>query len=942
MGWRRTGTTAPNVASPFEPPSGTVAFLFSDIEGSTQRWERDREAMTLALRRHDALVRSAIEQAGGYVFKTIGDAFCAAFSTVGEALAAALTMQRALDAADFGSVGGLRIRIAIHAGTADERDGDYFGPTLNRVARLLATAWGGQIILSAAAAGLARQSLAPEGILRDLGMHRLKDLAEPEPIAQLVVPDLPSDFPPLRSLDASRHNLQTQLLPLIGREELVAEIDGLLTEHALVTLAGAGGIGKTRTALHVAANSLERFSGGVWYVELASVTSGALVPGAIASGLGLRETPGRTALESVTLWLASRDALLVIDNCEHVVADAAAAIGALMRACPRAKILATSREPLGLYGERVVRMPTLSVPDVEGTLSADEALGYEAIALFVQRARAADPNFVLTDANAAIIAGICRRLDGIALAIELAASRVKLLTPSQLATKLNERFRLLTGGRREAIPRQATLHAMIAWSYELLEERERRAFERLGIFVGSWTLEAAAEVCSDETLDEFETLDAIEALANKSLLAIEGDSDEKTYRLLESTRAFALLRLRERGAENAMRVRHAVYALRLAELLDASAMETPTAEWERQAREFAPDFREVITWALRERNDPSLGIALVANLRWFWSGVAAVEGRETIALALAAAGERSTGAQSAAVPEQLLVKLELADAAVSTVFGDLVRQHDASARARARATALGDRLEAAMALRTYAQALYFMGRGAEAEPLLVEALSEFRALDCKRFAALTLDVLGMLRLSSGGDLEVARAELEEAVVLAAQTGFERGMLFLDTNLGEIEFALGNITAAIALAERAVGRHYATRESLSLAIAWSNLAMYYAYQERWPDAQSAAESALGFAHEADTRAYADFALQTFAAVKAHVGDWHAAAQLVGYVDARLVQLGLERGTTEQSGYDRLLATLRDKLGATLDDVLATGAALSDTAAELLAKPLALAG
>jgi len=224
----------------------------------------------------------------------------------------------------------------------------------------------------------------------------------------------------------------------------------------------------------------------------------------------------------------------------------------------------------------------------------------------------------------------------------------------------------------------------------------------------------------------------------------------------------------------------------------------------------------------------------------------------------------------------------------------------------------------------------------------VEALAEFRALDCKRFAALTLDVLGMLRLNSGGDLALARAELEEAVVLAAETGFERGMLFLDTNLAEIEFALGNHSAAIALAERAVSRHYATRESLSLAIAWSNLAMYYAYQERWPDAQSAAESSLGYAHEADARSYRDFALQTFAALKAHRGDWHAAAQLLGYVDARLVQLGLERGTTEQAGYDRLIATLRDNFGAALGELLASGATLSDTAAELIAKPLALAG
>jgi predicted ATPase/class 3 adenylate cyclase len=909
------------VAPRSDLPTGTVAFLFSDIEGSTQRWERDRAAMGDALRRHDALVRSAIERNRGYVFKTIGDAFCAAFATIPDAVAAALAIQRDLANDDFSEVEDLRVRIGLHAGSAEERDGDYFGPTLNRVARLQATAWGGQTILSAAAAELARPALPPEATLRDLGLHRLKDLAEPETIAQLVVPDLPSDFPPLRSLDASLHNLPTQLLPLIGRETVVAEIEAALAEARLVTLAGAGGIGKTRTALHVAADLLERYPGGVWYAELAPVSDETQVAPKIAADLGLRETPGRSALDTLLSWLAAREALLVIDNCEQVVGEAARVADAVIKRSGKTRVLATSREPLHVYGERVVRLPSL--PEAE------------AVALFVDRAFSADTRFALTPASAPIVADICRRLDGIALAIELAASRVKILTPPQLLAKLDERFRVLGGGRREALPHHATLLATIAWSFDLLPERERLVFERLGIFAGAWPLEAALEVCADADLDEFETIDAVEALANKSLIAVEGETDAKAYRLLESTRAFAQLKLRERGAYDESRSRHAAYALRVAERLDACALVTPTAEWERQMRDANADVHAAIAWALRERNDEPLGIALVANLRWYWSGLAAVEGRELVALALAAA-------ERVAIEPALLVRLQLADAAIATSFGDHARQLEASERARSLAESVGERLEAAMALRTYAQALYFLGRGAEAEPLLRAALGEFRALDCKRFAALTLDVLAIQRWSAGGDLDVARAELEEAVALAAETGFERGMLFLDTNLAEVEFALGNVGAAIALGERAVHRTYATRESLSLAIAWSNLAMYYAVEQRWPEAQSAADCALGFAHEADTRAYADFALQTLAAVQAKRGEWHTAAQVLGFVDARLVTLGLERGTTEQAAYARLLAALREHFGAGLEAVLAAGAALSDDAVERLAAPLALTG
>jgi len=910
------------------PPSGTVTFWFSDIEGSTQRWDRDAAAMQEALRRHDAIVRAAIEAHDGYVFKTIGDAFCAAFARAPDAAASAVAAQRELARADFSAIAGIRIRIALHAGVADERDGDYFGPAVNRVARLLSMSWGGQTVLSSAASALVRSQLPAEVTLLDLGEHRLNDLTEPEHVRQLVVPDLPAEFPPLRSLDAARNNLPSQLQPLIGREDVVAEVLRALGEARLVTLAGAGGIGKTRTALHVAAEVSDRFPGGVWYVELASVHESGDVAAKMLADLGVRESPGRAVLESLVLWLSSRDALLVVDNCEQVIAEASRVIGEVLRRCPHVRVLATSREMLDIDGERVMRMPSMRVPPAGTQLTAQEALGYEAIVLFVERARAVDPRFALADAHASVVGDICRRLDGIALAIELAASRVKILSPPQLANKLDERFRLLAGGRREAIPRQATLQAAIGWSYDLLDERERRVFESLGVFMNSWTLDAAIEVCAEATRDEFETIDAIQALANKSLLAVEGDADSKSYRLLESTRAFALLKLRERGDELRLRALHARWALRVAEELDAVSQDMPTAAWERVANAAGADVRAALAWSLHDRNDEALGVALAANLRWFWSGIAPIEGRAEVRLALDVADRIGT-------PAPLLCKLEIGSATIATMFRDYAQQRESAARARELATASCDRVEAAISSLLYAFALHRLNEPEEARPLIDGALDELRALGAKHHEVIALDYRGVLRWQLG-DLEGARADLKAAVALAEVTEFERALLVLEINLGEYEFALGDSAAAISLAKRAVERKQGSREPANLAVGWANLGMYYSIEGIWDESLRAAAQCRAFAREADMNDYAAYALQITAGAFAANGAAGTAAQLLGFVDARLAALGVGRGPTENAQRDALLALLRGHLDeVSLCAGFVVGAAMDAGAAERLA-------
>ena len=481
------------------PPSGTVTFLFSDIEGSTALWEQSADSMRPALARHDSLLRQAIEAGGGYVFKTLGDAFCAAFATAPEALAAALSAQIALAGEGWELPTPLLVRMALHTGSAEERDADYFGPPLNRVARLMAAGHGGQVLLSEVTQALVRDALPRDVTLGDLDLHRLKDLGRPERVFQLEHPALPADFPPLRSLDnpALPNNLPQQVTSFIGREKQLAEVKALLDRTRLLTLTGSGGSGKTRLSVQAAADVLDQYEGGVWLVELAALADAALVPQSVADVLGVKEQAGGTARQGLLDWLRPKRLLLILDNCEHLVTACAVLAAEILRLCPRVRLLASSREPLGVVGEQVYRVPSLSLPDPKQPQTVESLSQFEAVRLFIERAQAVQYSFSVTDANAPAVAQICWRLDGIPLALELAAARVRALPVEEINTRLDHRFRLLTGGSRTALPRQQTLRALIDWSYDLLNEEEQTLLARLSVFAGGWTLEAAGGVCAD-------------------------------------------------------------------------------------------------------------------------------------------------------------------------------------------------------------------------------------------------------------------------------------------------------------------------------------------------------------------------------------------------------------------------------------------------------------
>ncbi|HEY1012622.1 MAG TPA: adenylate/guanylate cyclase domain-containing protein [Herpetosiphonaceae bacterium] len=600
-----------------DQPRLTLTLLFTDIEGSTRLWERHPAALPAALARHDELVRAAIEDAGGQVFKTVGDAFCAAFASAPAALEAALAVQRALRAEPWAEVGPLAVRVALHTGDVQQRDDDYFGPTLNRVARLLAAGHGGQILLSLPTYELARDRLPAGAGVRDLGERRLKDVFRPERVFQLVSPDLPAEFPPLNTLDARPTNLPVQPTPLVGREREAAAACALLRAPGvrLLTFTGPGGTGKTRLSLQVAADLIDEFAHGVFFVPLETVTEQAGVEAAVAAAAGLRPDPSRSLLESLKRDLAGRELLLVLDNFEQVVA-AAPLVAALLGAAPRLKIIVSSRVILRLSGEREFPVQPLELPDPARLPPLPRLSQYESVRLFIERAQAVRADFAITAENAPAVAEICVKLDGLPLAIELAAARAKFLTPQAMLARLSSRLRLLTGGARDLPARQQTLQGAIDWSYNLLGAAEQALMARLAVFSGGFTLEAAEAVCLPAELG-LEALEALQALADSSLLRQE-PGEELRFAMLETIREYALERLGASDERPTLHARHAGFCLELVRAGEAGLRgQDQVRVYQRLIRDY-PNIQAALEWAEADPERIELALELSGALLLFW------------------------------------------------------------------------------------------------------------------------------------------------------------------------------------------------------------------------------------------------------------------------------------------------------------------------------------
>jgi predicted ATPase/class 3 adenylate cyclase/DNA-binding CsgD family transcriptional regulator len=581
-------------------PTGMATLLLADVEGSTRLWESQSKEMAAAVARLDEVLTEVVGQHQGVrpVEQGEGDSFVVAFARASDAVACALALQLA-------PLAPLRLRVGVHTGEVQLRDeGNYMGPTINRTARLRDLAHGGQTVLSGVTYEMVAERLPDGAWVRELGTHPLRDLPRPERVVQLCHPDLCNEFPPLRVAKAvAAHNLPTQLTSFVGRGAQMADVSRLLDENRLVTLTGAGGAGKTRLAVEIAAQLTTQVRDGVWYVDLAPITHAAVVPVAVARALGLPDQPGRSTDDTLIRFIGDRRLLIVLDNCEHLLDAIASLAGQLLGACPELRLLTTSREPIGIPGEVTFVVPSLSLAD-------------EAIELFTDRARRALPDFAVSDDNAATVAEICRRLDGMPLAIELAAARVRALTLDEILDGLHDRFRLLTGGARRAVRRQQTLHASVDWSHALLTETERVLFRRLAVFLGGFDLEAAHAVAGEAGVERYQVLDQLTLLVDKSLLIAENNGGRTRYRLLETVRQYALEKLGESSESDAVGNRHRDYYTALAAELDAPSGAGHTQRLLRAETEI-DNLRSAFAWSL-ESGDAEPALRLAASLQPLW------------------------------------------------------------------------------------------------------------------------------------------------------------------------------------------------------------------------------------------------------------------------------------------------------------------------------------
>jgi predicted ATPase/class 3 adenylate cyclase len=790
-------------------PTGTVSFLFTDIEGSTKLAQEYPETWESLREEHNTILRSAIESQQGYVFRIIGDAFCAAFHTVGEALQAALQSQRGLRAKAWEGP-PIRVRMGIHTGQAEiQPDGEYLGYlTLTRVQRVMSAAHGGQILLSNAAAELARAGLPDASAMRDMGEHRLKGLGAAERLWQITAPDLPENFPPLPTLSERPHNLPVQLTSFIGRVNELHAIKRELSRHRLVTLTGPGGIGKTRLSIQTALDLIDDFRHGAWFVPLEHARDPALVPAAIAHVLHLQELPGSTIAETLKNYVREKELLLVLDNFEQVV-EAAPFVKDLLLSAPGLKAIVTSRTPLRIAGEYEYRVPLLSLPEEERDLLPDRLAELESVQLFVERAQATKTDFTLTAENASAIAETCRRLDGLPLAIELAAARVRLVPPQKMLDQLDDRLTFLRSSARDLPARQQTMRAAIDWSYDLLTAPEKMLFQRLAVFIGGATFEAIEDVC---TVDgEFDLLNSLESLLEKSLIQQTEDNGEPRFDMLEIIRAYADQALIVSGEADLIQRRHLAYFHTLAHLAEPYLIGPQELIWITRLTREHPNLQAAIQWGLQY--DLERAVELLCDLSLFWSR--AGHNEEAIGWLKQALSVPSQPGQSVPITDRKVRARALLTLGVLSLQQDYPDALAILQESIALLREVGDRTNLAQALAF----LGFLGDLDAAE----ESVAIARSTNNRWVLAYCLAWQSQALRIAVGDLQLAQTAAAESTALARQIGTEWGVARSLLSQGQLAIVSGQMERArtflkesAALFSRSLDRYHANHARLGLA------------------------------------------------------------------------------------------------------------------------------
>jgi predicted ATPase/class 3 adenylate cyclase len=881
----------------------TFTFLFTDIEGSTALLRRVRESLyAQVLTDHRSVIRSGLTAHDGKEVDTQGDGLFAVFSSPSACLAAVIDMQTALEAHSWPAGEQVRVRMGVHTGEASRTATGLVGLEIHRAARVASVGYGGQILLSETAATLVRDCLPPDAALKDLGVHRLKDLGRPERILQLQAPGLQAEFPPLRSLGnpALLNNLPAQLSTFIGRDRELSEVRALLESSRMVTLTGAGGCGKTRLSLQLAAEMLDAAADGVWLVELAAVVDPDAVPSAISAALGIAPQPGRAALEALLEALSPQDILIVLDNCEHLIDSCAKTADALLRRCPRVRLIATSREPLGISGETIYRVPSLSLPASGPGSAAPESS--DAVALFVDRARAQGAGLTVNEETFPVIVSVCQRLDGLPLAIELAAARLRSLSLNGLHDRLDQRFRLLTGGSRTALARQQTLRAAVDWSYSLLNGAEQSLLQRLSVFAETFDLDAAEAVCGFGDIEVFDVAELLGALVDKSLVVAEPAGGALRYRMLETIRQFAAERLAEAGEDDAVvAAAHGRHYLSVAEAAAPHLTGPDQGRWFARLEADHANLQRAARYMDSIPGGIEQFLRLAVALGRYW--LARSRGWEALPQFTAVLERPEARADPVLFGKALIV------AALSSRVSDIASVLRYGERAIEVARRLDDDRLLIQALAATGAACYFAGDAERGLPLGREAVERARPLGDDVLLAETLS--GYLVCIDELDPVQSWKLFDEAIACTQRSGDQLFASILHNNAGVHALRVGDMPAARAHLEAAAQASQAMGAGLDSVA--TNLGWVRRLDGDHDGAQSSFEDAVRLSHRSGERHGISYAVLGLACLAGDAGQWSRACVLHGIAQAAINRTGEPWQEPEASYRRESLAQVRGHLG-----------------------------
>lgn len=885
-------------------PSGTVTFLFTDIEGSTKLLQQLGEDYTSLLADHDQLLRGIFEKYNGSIRGTEGDSFFVAFSNAIDAMQAVIQAQQALATHAWTNGVSVRVRMGLHTGEPQISELGYVGIDVHRAARIAAAAHGGQVLLSQTTRDLVSGKLPDAVRIRDLGDHRLKDLRQPKRLYQLVIEGLPTDFPPIKSLDALLNNLPGQLTSFIGRQQELLELQNLLKEKRLVTLTGPGGSGKTRLALQAAREMVEHFRNGVVFVALASLTDSELIASTIARPLGIKETAGRSIADSVQDYLRSKSLLLVLDNFEQVIA-AAPLVSQLLTGCSELKIMITSREALRIGGEHEYPVPPLPLPDLAQAASSESISQNTAVELFIQRARVVKPDFQLTNESAWAVAEICHRLDGLPLAIELAAARIKLFPPRAMLDRLQNRLEFLSGGGRDLPARQQTLRNAIVWSYDLLNESEQRLFRRLSVFTGGCMLDAI-EALAENPLDRVSIVGELGSLLDKSLLRqVDDPQGEPRFVMLELLREFGLEQLAASGEQEQIRLWHAKFFLLLAEQAESKLESAEQLEWVNRMEQEHANLRAALRWSMSTDDASEICLRLATTLGLFWEvrGYFS-EGRERVSAVLStSASQGQTHARSQLLARAAELAYRQSDYPATIAFAEESLEI---------CRLLGDQRGTASALIKLGNAATEAGDYKTASEYLEESLEIWRALEDLHGTARVLISLGWAALRPG-DYQLAKARLEEALVISRELGDTRSIGFELSGLGEVALRQGDYTRATQLLEESLDLRRQLGNKWGVGVSLGTLGWVAICEGAWDRARERLRESLEVRHEIGDKGGSAWCLERLADLALAHGKSEKSVRLLAAAAALRISIGSVIDPADQNEYQHKLDTLRKDLG-----------------------------